>query len=74
MTAEELRRRKNAEPFVPFTLTLTDGRRVPVKGYWSFIVSPVGTSLIVTHAEVDVDIIATHTIASVAEELAAGVA
>ena len=67
MMADELRRRKSADPFVPFTITLKDGRQVPVKGYWSFMISPEGSSVVATHEEVDVDCFATHMVARVTD-------
>src|SRR4051812_14386574 len=63
--AERLRRLKRAEPFLPFVVHLSDGRRFPVATASHFMVSPAGGTVVVFGEGDRIDILDTGLITDV---------
>ena len=48
MDVEDIRRARNAKPFVPFTLVVSDGRRLRVDEPFGIAISPRGNEVCAT--------------------------
>jgi hypothetical protein len=49
MNIAQLRELHEARPFVPFTIALTDGRKLPVKHNEYMAIFPTGRAVMLTH-------------------------
>jgi hypothetical protein len=72
MSADELRKCIMASPFRPFTLTIADGRRIPVLGRDFILMAPEkGRTVVVYQRNDDFDILDTLLITGISFESAA---
>jgi hypothetical protein len=72
MSIDELRKCIVASPFLPFTLNIADGRRIPVTGRDFILLAPEkGRTVVVYQRNDDFDIIETMLITGVSFESAA---
>jgi len=46
MDIEKIRQLRNADPYQPFRLVMSDGRKLPVKKPYHLAISPIKTSLV----------------------------
>jgi hypothetical protein len=74
MSVEELRKSIVATPFVPFTLNIADGRRIPVTGRDFILVPPEkGRTIVVYQRDGDYDLLDALLITGVSFESAANI-
>jgi hypothetical protein len=72
MSVDELRKNIVASPFIPFTLNIADGRRIPVTGRDFILVPPEkGRTVVVYQCNADCDLLDAMLITGVSFESAA---
>jgi hypothetical protein len=74
MSVEELKRNIVASPFVPFTLNIADGRRIPVTGRDFILVPPEkGRTVVVYQRNGEYDLLDALLITGITFEAAANI-
>ena len=74
MSVDELRKNIVASPFVPFTLNIADGRRIPVTGRDFILVQPEkGRTVVVFQRSGEYDLLDAMLITGISFESAANV-